>query len=219
MDQWLEIARAQTRGGEHLVLRQRGGLFEIRCNGWELMSSRSHYSEEVMAHLACEKLVSAAPRVLIAGLGMGYTLRATLDALPGEARVVVAELVREVIQWNRGPIAHLAGCPFEDTRVTVQCCDVVDLLRASEHDFDLILLDVDNGPDWVMLPGNQSLYEENGLRLIRAALNTAGTLAVWSAGRSLLFEQRLQALGLRWDAVDVAARGAPGDPMHTVYLA
>ncbi len=218
MDPWVEVERAHTRGGDQLVLRQRGGLFEVRFNGWELMSNRSHYSEEVMARLACERLTSTLPRVLVGGLGMGYTLRAVLDVLPEAARIVVAELVPEVIEWNRGLIAHLAGRPLEDARVAVQCCDVADLLRASKHGFDLVLLDVDNGPDCITLRDNQSLYQADGLQLVRTALDTAGMLVVWAAGRSLPFERRLQAGGLQWEAVDVAARGSPDDPVHTIYL-
>ena len=219
MDRWVELGRAETAGGDNLVLRRCRDLFEIRCNGWELMSNRAHHSEEAMARLATARLATAAPRVLVAGLGMGFTLRAVLDALPADAQAVVAELLPEVIAWNRGPLAPLAARPLEDSRVVVRCCDVHDLLRASRGEFDLILMDVDNGPDHVMLPGNRSLYRDAGLRLIRAALRPAGLLAVWSAARSPPFEQRLRAHGLRWDAVDLPARGLPGDPMHTVYLA
>ena len=109
MEPWTELARARGPGGENLVLRRRGGMFEIRCDGWDLMSNRAHHSEQMLGRLACAGLPGTerggAPHVLIGGLGMGYTLRAALDALPAGARVTVAEIFAEVVDWNRGPLA------------------------------------------------------------------------------------------------------------------
>ena len=218
MDPWIELSCAYTQAGDALVLRRRADCFEIRLNGWELMSNRSHHSEEIMAVLACERLACEAPRVLVGGLGMGYTLRAALDTLPGSATAIVAELLPEVIAWNRGPLASLAGRPLEDQRVTVICGDISDLTRTTNDRFDAIILDVDNGPDAVMLHGNRPLYEHEGLRLLRQALKRSGTLAVWSADRSSRFERNLRSAGFRWRGVDVPARGIPSDPTHHVYL-
>jgi spermidine synthase len=212
MEAWTELARA----GE-LVLRARGGLFEIRCNGWELVSNRAHHSESVLARLVCTRLEGAA-RMLIGGLGMGYTLRAALDALDASARVVVAELLPEVVAWNRGPLAALAGRPLADARVSVDCRDVAAVLGERRGAFDAVVLDVDNGPEAVMLPGNHRLYAAEGLLLLRAALRVGGVVGVWSADRSAAFEACLTAGGWRWSATLVPARGGPDDPRHTIYV-
>jgi spermidine synthase len=132
----------------------------------------------------------------------------------------VAELLPEIIAWNRGPVAPFAGHPLTDPRVLVACTDVADLLRSSEPaSFDAILLDTDNGPDSVMLQANASLYASRTLRTIRRALRPAGTLAVWSADPSPRFEHNLRDAGFQWRAHDIPARGAPNDPLHTIYLA
>lgn len=214
---WREVARAAAAAGEALVLRERAGVFEIRCNGWDLMSSRAHYSEQCMARMVCETLRADAPRVLIGGLGMGFTLRAALDVLPAAAEIVVAELLPEIIAWNRGVLAPLAGRPLDDPRVRVECADVGDLLHPDS--FDAILLDVDNGPDAVMLRRNASLYSVEGLRRLRCALRSGGCLAVWSADASARFEHCLADAGFRWDRSDIPARGAADDPLHTIYCA
>jgi len=214
---WHELARATTACGDELVLRKRAGTFEIRCNGWDLMSNRAHYSEQWMARAVCEGLPTDAPRVLIGGLGMGFTLRAALDVLPATAQVVVAELLPEVIAWNRGVLASLARRPLDDPRVYVVCADVANLLQPNS--FDAIVLDVDNGPDAVMLRGNASLYAPGGVQRIQRALRHGGTLAVWAAGPSPLFAQTLREAGLRWDRTDVPARGTQDDPLHSIYHA
>jgi spermidine synthase len=161
-----------------------------------------------------------APRVLIGGLGMGYTLRAILDALPSTARVVVAEIMAEVVAWNRGPLAAPAGRPLDDRRVTVRVGDVATMLGAEAETggFDAVVLDIDNGPDAVMLARNQPLYTPAGLRRLGAALRTGGVLAVWSADASPSFEAALDEAGFAWERVAVAARGVAGDPEHTIYL-
>ena len=166
------------------------------------------------------RTTATAPHVLIGGLGLGYTLRAALDRLPRSARVTVAELLPEIIAWNRGPLAPFAGHPLTDPRVSVICSDVADLLRSAEPaSFDAILLDTDNGPDSVMLRDNASLYGCRSLRTIRRALRPAGILTVWSADPSPRFEHNLRDAGFQWRAHDVHARGAPNDPLHTIYLA
>jgi len=220
MSSWTELARAHSSSGDLLVLRERAGCIELRCNGWELMSNRAHYSEEALATLACAEIVSSNPVILIGGLGFGYTLRAVLDHTPTGARVTVAELLPEIIAWNRGSLAALANHPLDDPRVTVASGDIALLLRAAgASSIDAILLDTDNGPDAVMVRPNVSLYAADGLSLIRRALRPHGVLAVWSADRSEGFAARLGAAGFRHQAHDVPARGAPDDPLHTIYLA
>jgi spermidine synthase len=215
MEPWSVLQEAQI-GADRLVLRGRGGQFEIRMNGAELMSSRAHHSEEVMARLACARL-GAAARILVGGLGMGYTLRAVLDAAPAGARVEVAEVFPELVGWNRDVLGGLTGHPLSDPRVAVLNMDVA--LALAPRCFDAILLDVDNGPDAVMLESNHALYGEQGLARMRDALRPGGTLAIWSADPSPQFEARLAAVFLEWRAHKVTARGAPDDPQHVIYVA
>jgi spermidine synthase len=217
--EWVELAAAHASSGERLVLRRRGLVFEIRCDGWELMSSRAHHSEQAMARLVSARLAEPAPLVLIGGLGMGYTLRAMLDTLSPAARITVAEIFGEVVAWNRGPLAPLAGRPLDDSRVSVRVGDVAAVLDADAAGFDAVVLDIDNGPEAVMLAGNRSLYAPAGLRRVRAALRPAGVLAVWSADASAAFEEAMEAAGFAWGRVLVAARGIAGDPEHAIYLA
>jgi spermidine synthase len=214
---WRELAHATTACGDELLLRERSGTFEIRCNGWDLMSNRAHYSEQWMARIACRQPRTGAFRVLIGGLGMGFTLRAALDVLPPAGEVIVAELLADIIAWNRGVLAPLADRPLDDPRVRVECADVAELLQPDR--FDVILLDVDNGPGAVMLRGNASLYSPEGLQRMQRALRQDGILAVWSASPSPHFEQILRGAGLRWDRADVPARGTAHDPLHSIYLA
>ncbi|MGH7155992.1 MAG: hypothetical protein ACREF3_18855 [Acetobacteraceae bacterium] len=219
MSPWIKLSQARTPDGDCLVLRRSGDTFEIRCNGWELMSNRAHHSEETLGRLAVRHLSEGLPAVLIGGLGMGFTLRAALDALPLGARVTVAELLPEIVSWNRGCLAGLAGDPLEDRRVTMVCRDVADLLRETPAGFDAIVLDVDNGPGAPSTGRNRQLYSAGGLSLIRRALRPSGLLAVWAADPWPPFEDALGDVGLRWRSVRVPARGTPGDPEHTIYLA
>ena len=218
MEAWTEIARAITLTGEELALRARGGVYEIRCNGWDLMSSRAHASEEEMARIAVEAIGHrSAPEILVGGLGMGFTLRAALDAAPADAIVTVAELMPEIVAWNAGPLAHLARRPLDDGRVSVHIGDVMEALRHRPGAFDAILLDTDNGPGAVMLARNARLYARDGLALARGALKGGGVLALWSADRSEAFEALLGEIGIAWRVVETAA--APGRaPRHAIYL-
>jgi spermidine synthase len=181
------------------------------------MSNRAHRSEEALGELACAGL-SGAPEVLIGGLGFGYTLRAALDVLPQAARVVVAELLPAIIEWNRGPLARLAGQPLSDPRVALQPGDVGDLIAAGEARYDAILLDVDNGPQALTDQGNHRLYGASGLAACRHALRDGGVLAVWSADPAPEFEHALAEAGFMPRAVDVSPRGTPDGPMHTILL-
>jgi spermidine synthase len=216
---WETIAKARAPDGGELVLYHRGGEFVIRVDGRELMSSRAHGSEEMMAELACAQARTAeAPRVLVGGLGLGYTLRAALESLPPSAEVTVVEIVPDVVAWNRGPLAHLAGRPLDDPRVTVVVGDVAAVVRTTRVRFDVILLDVDNGPAALTRPGNQTLYGEPGLTAARRALRRGGVLAVWSADPDEALMRRLGRAGFRVDVRKVPARGVAGGPNHSIFL-
>jgi len=219
MNRWMELARASTVAGDELTLRRRDETFEIRFNGWELMSNRTSLSEQALARLVCADLAQKPRRVLIGGLGMGYTLRAALDAASPDARVTVSELVPAVVDWVRGPLADLARRPLDDRRVRIRIGSVVDIVSVWRNSFDAILLDVDNGPDAVTHEPNQFLYSQQGLELTKKALAHGGIVGVWSASRSMGFENVLDASGLRWRRVDVDARGGADGPEHTIYLA
>ena len=147
---WETLASARTSSGDELALRQRGGVYEIRCNGWDLMSNRAHASEDALAQLALGLVEAPAPRILIGGLGMGFTLRAALNAAPQDACIDVAEIAPEIIAWNKGPLASLNDRALEDVRVRVHVNDIADLFAANSASFHAVLLDIDNGPDAVM---------------------------------------------------------------------
>jgi spermidine synthase len=193
MKAWLTLDRAVAPDGEELVLQQRGSDFAIRAGGQLLMASGATRSEQALAELACRGLRPAA-RVVVGGLGLGYTLRAALDALGPKAQVTVVELVPAVVRWNRGALGSLAGHPLADPRVEVIEGDV----RAAWTEpgaLDAILLDVDNGPRALTRPGNAALYGLGALREARAALRPGGALAVWSAGAAPDFLVRLKEAG------------------------
>ncbi|HLM42728.1 MAG TPA: hypothetical protein VK458_02620 [Myxococcaceae bacterium] len=218
MKPWKVIDRAPAPGGGELVLQQRGEEFAIRVNGRELMSSRQHGSEEKMAEVACAGLAGKRPRVLVGGLGLGYTVRAALDRLPPGAEVVVSELVPAVVTWNQGVLAPLAGRPLEDARVKVETRDVGELLREADGSYDAVLLDVDNGPEALTQEQNRWLYGERGLATIRRALESRGVVVVWSASPDHLFANRLKRAGFDTEVVETPARGKRGGPLHTLFI-
>lgn len=189
------------------------------ANGKSLMSSRMHGSEQALAALAFRRMRAPDACVLVGGLGMGFTLRAALDLLPGDATVVVAELVPAVVEWNRGSLGSLAGNPLRDTRVRVEIGDVADTLRSSPGRFDAVLLDVDNGPDAFTATTNARLYNDHGLAAARAALKPDGVLAVWSAWEDRKFEQRLRYAGFTVHVERVRGRLKKGGPKHTIFIA
>ncbi len=212
------IDQAKTHDGQDLVLYHRDGVFQIRVDGMELMSSRAHGSEAALSELTREALAKVeAPRVLIGGLGMGFTLRAALDCFPPRATLVVAEVFAEVVRWNRGPLAHLAKRPLDDRRVRLRQADVAEVL--AEGPFDGILLDVDNGPQAFTLEANARLYDARGIVRLRDALTARGVLSLWSAGDEPAFERGLKRAGFQVRRVRVPARGPGGGPRHTIYLA
>jgi spermidine synthase len=217
---WELLGRTATPDGDELTLMQRSGELVILANGRPLMSSRMHGSEEALATLACRRIRTAgAPTVLVGGLGMGFTLRATLDALPGTATVTVAELLPAMVDWNRGVLGPLAGDPLRDRRVTLAVGDVADTIRAHLQAFDVILLDVDNGPAAFTSERNGTLYSDRGLEAVRRALKPGGVLAVWSAWEDRKFEQRLRYGGFAVSVERVRARLKRGGPRHTIFLA
>ena len=221
MNPWSLLDTAQVPGGGgELRLMRRGDEFSIMLGANQLMSSRLSGSEEALATLAIEKIrARERPRILIGGLGMGFTLRAALAALGTKAQIVVAELVPAVVRWARGPMAEVFGRSLTDPRVNIRETDVSDLIRASAPMFDAILLDVDNGPEGLTREANDALYDRNGLSAARAALNPGGVLAVWSSGPNLGFTQRLRNVGFDVDEVRVRANCARGGARHVVWLA
>jgi spermidine synthase len=205
---------------EPLRLYRRGQEFSIRVEGSELMNSRIHGSEEALAELACARIASLpCPRVLIGGLGMGYTLAAALNRLGTASHVVVAELVPAVVAWNRGTLAALAGHPLDDDRVTVREGDVAQILREEQQAHDAILLDVDNGPRGLTRKGNDWLYTRAGLDVVFAALRPAGVFALWSAGPDRVFTELLRKAGFEVVEKQVRARGPRGGAWHTIWIA
>lgn len=216
--QLLDTAAVPGNGGE-LQLYQRGDEFSIKLAGrGELMSSRVHGSEEVLAEQSCARLGVEHPRLLIGGLGMGFTLAAALRHVGEQARITVAELVPAVVTWNREQLGGCAGYPLQDPRVSVHDGDVAQLLKRNEAVYDAILLDVDNGPEGLTHRNNNWLYSMDGLNAAYAALRPAGILAVWSAGAAPEFTQRLQKVGFEVDEMRVRAHGKKG-ARHTLWFA
>ena len=215
----LDSTRVPGDGGE-LCLYQRGAEYSIRIAGrGELMNSRSHGSEDALAELGCARLVNRVdPRLLIGGLGMGFTLAAALRHLGESAQVVVAELVPGVVAWNRDLLGDAAGQPLRDPRVSVCEKDVASVMMREAQAFDAILLDVDNGPEGLTQEDNQWLYSEAGTRGIHRSLRPAGTLAVWSAGPDPLYLLRLKKAGFNASVRTVRARPGKGS-RHTIFLA
>ena len=203
-----------------MKLTRRTNEYIILANGKSLMSSRMHGSEEALATFACRRLRTVErPCVLVGGLGMGFTLRATLDLLPADAMIVVAELVPAVVEWNRGPLGPLAGHPLKDKRVRIEVGDVAATARSAQSRFDAVLLDVDNGPAAFTTTDNSRLYDDRGLAAFRAALKSGGVLAIWSARDDRKFEQRLRYGGFAVEVERVRGRLKKGGPRHTIFLA
>jgi spermidine synthase len=200
-------------------LMRRGHEFSIKLGVAELMTSRLYASEEALATLAAEKLKGRTkPRVLIGGLGMGFTLRAALSAFGPNAGIVVAELVPAVVRWARGPMAELFGGSLDDRRVELVEADVAALIGRAEPLYDAILLDVDNGPEAMTQSANDHLYSMRGLAAARAALNPGGVLAVWSQGPDRAFAKRFEKAGFSVAERKVRARGVHGGSRHVIWL-
>ena len=217
---WSLLDTAQVPGGGELRLMKRGAEFSIMLGGNQLMNSRVRGSEEALATIACERIQTRKrPRILIGGLGMGFTLRAALAVLGPDARIIVAELVPAVLAWARGSMAEIFGSSLTDPRVSVREADVSQLICAGPSTFDAILLDVDNGPGGLIQKANDALYDLEGLSATRTALRPGGILAVWSAGPDLNFAKRLRKAGFDVDEVRVRANGSRGGARHVIWIA
>jgi spermidine synthase len=207
-------------GDDTLRLFSRGDEFSIMLGGNELMNSRKSGSEEALATLACAHIrhrVKA--RILIGGLGMGFTLRAALAVLGSDASVQVAELVPAVIAWARGPMATVHGDSLADNRAEIIEIDIATLIAAEGAQYDAIMLDVDNGPDGLTHPMNDRLYKNTGLLAAKRALTPGGMLAVWSAAPDTRFTDRLNAAGFAVTVEEVRAHRGKSGARHTIWLA
>jgi len=201
-----------------MTLSLHAGDYSIEVDGQPLMSTRAPGSEEALAGLAARELAgNSRPRVLIGGLGLGFTLGAALDAFPRGASVVVVEFFETIVDWNRKFGFESATDRLADPRVVVEVTDVVDYLRDVARPFDAILLDVDNGPDAWCLASNDRLYDRPGLLRIQRALKPGGLLAIWSAEASPAFEKRLSKVGFTARSETVRSRGRKGE-RHTIFL-
>jgi len=212
---WQTLAETRLASGETLTLRRCGEDFEIRLDLYQLMASGNAISERALAEIICRRIAPQAPRVLIGGLGMGFTLRAVLDGVGPEARITVAELVPDVVAWNRAVLGHLADHPLDDPRVTVAQQDVADVIAAHPAAFDAILMDVDNGPGAVLFADNAALYAVDGVALMVSGLAPGGILGLWAATPSPDFEHVLATGGFTHERLTITV--ADGLE-HTLYL-
>jgi len=213
------IDTADIPNGGQLRLLRCGPDFSIQFGEDELMGSQAHVSEQALAKLAIERIERSGSRILIGGLGMGFTLAAALAELPASATVVVAELVPKIVTWAEGPLAHLFGGVLSDPRVSVEIRDVHDVIEAANAGFDCILLDVDNGPDGFVQLANDRLYCDWGLRTAHAALRPGGVLAIWSAYGDDAFFARLVTAGFKVDEVKIDDPESAERAPYTIWLA
>jgi spermidine synthase len=219
MKPWEQLDKAPVPGGGELVLWRHDKDYVIRLDGAELMGSRAHASEDRLGARGCEHVTGVrGARVLIGGLGLGYTARASLDVLAPDAVLDIAELCPGVVEWNRGVLGPLAGSPLRDPRTRVLQGDVCDVIDAARGTYDAILLDVDNGPSAMTSPGNARLYSEKGVARAARALKKNGVLAVWSASDDARFSSRLRGAG--FDPKKEHPRAASsGGRKHTLWIA
>ena len=217
MLKWDIVESACVGDGSDFVLARHGNDWVIRVGERILMSNRMHDSEEALADHALER--AEEPRsVLVGGLGLGYTLRAVLDAVSEQAAVTVAELVPELVTWNRVHLGALADHPLDDPRCRVVVADVFDVIKQAHQAFDVIILDVDNGPQALAQAKNQRLYGDSGVRACRAALRASGVLAIWSAGPNARYQRKLEGFGFDVEVLRVAAR-AGSRARHVLFVA
>jgi len=210
---------ADLPDGGTLRLMRRGQDYMILFGRNELMSSRLRGSEEALATLAYERLKGRSrPHILVGGLGMGFTLRAALGVLPGDARVTVGELVPKIVEWARGPLAHLFGDSLDDPRTRIDVRDIYEIIAGSRGLYDAILLDVDNGPDGLIHVANDRLYGPEGLRMAHAALKPGGVLAVWSAYPEKAFTDRMRRAGFQVEELKVRATGGRKGAHHVIWM-
>jgi len=221
MRHWTQLGEAPIPGSDKSLILYRGkDDFSIKIlGGFELMNTRKHASEDALGSLPCKRLKQTdTARVLIGGLGMGFTLAAVLKEVGAQAEVTVAELIPEVIEWNRGPLGLFSGMPLDDPRTHIHVGDVAKLLRTSHACYDVIALDVDNGPEGLTKRANDWLYSMTGIAAAQDALSPTGILAYWSADPDPAFHDRLRCCGFMVDEVSVFAHGKKGT-RHTIWLA
>ncbi|HCI53510.1 MAG TPA: hypothetical protein DE312_09400 [Gallionella sp.] len=206
--------------GVALRLYQRGGEFSIRVDkAGELMNSRAHHSEEVLAEVACRMIANRQmPHLLVGGLGMGFTLAAVLSHTVPDARVTVSELIPAVVRWNRDFIGQLAGFPLRDSRVHVMELDVGQVMQERKNSFDAIMLDVDNGPSSFTHEDNDALYSLQGLRRAFDALKPGGVLTVWSASTDTAFTQRMIMAGFNVSEQRVGSHASKRGNRHNIWI-
>ena len=215
---WVQLDTAKVPGGGEFRLMQRGDEFWIMVGTSPLMTSRVGGSEEALATLAAARIESRSKaRMLIGGLGMGFTLRAALGMMRADAEIVVAELVPAVVTWARGPLTPVFKGSLDDPRVRVEVADVGKVI--GKGSWDAVLLDVDNGPEGLSRPGNDRLYSAAGLRTSFAALRPGGVLAVWSAHPDAAFSKRLVSAGFVVEETKARANGKRGGARHVIWLA
>lgn len=221
MQDWelIDTTPIPGQGTDLLLYKHKQQLSISVRDGGVLMSTWAHQSEDALAKLACRRIVSRdQPSVLIGGLGMGFTLAATLRCLGDNAEVVVAELVPGLVEWNRGDLGEYAGNPLHDPRTQIRIGDVAKRLREAHQAYDAILLDVDNGPHAITRKKNNWLYSSDGLTEAYRALRPAGVLAIWSAGPDREFMQRLKKIGFKVQQTRVREQQNKGE-LHAIWLA
>ncbi len=217
---WEKIDQAKVPESNELIsLQKRGDEFSIRTSGIELMNSRQHGSEEELARLAIKRINKPNARILIGGLGMGYTLAAALEVSTPETRIIVSELIPAIVEWNQTHLGHLAQNPLHDHRVTVEIEDVADIISKSTDCWDAILLDVDNGPEGLTQKENDQLYSQAGLKKAHKALKQRGILAVWSCNPDSKFTNRLTQCTFMVQTIHVRARKSQKGSKHIIWLA
>jgi spermidine synthase len=216
----VKLAESTLTGGI-LSLSEHDGSYSISLDGKELMHSRANESELLLGSLGVARLGNKlAGRVLIGGLGLGFTLKAALESVGNETTIEVAEMIPEVIEWNRTFLKYLNGSLLDHPQVETRSVDVTRLIQEAEpHTYDAILMDVDNGPNAMVCHTNTSLYSKNGIRSICRALKNEGRLVIWSAGPDHGFEKRLERAGLKVEAVRAKAHAGAKGPSHFLYVA
>ncbi|WP_411827831.1 spermidine synthase [Luteolibacter sp. AS25] len=214
------LARSTTPDGEPLVLQEHDGHYFMKVAGVQLMSTNASSSEQTMAELGCSKMADK-PRVLIGGLGFGFTLRRVLELCPADATVDVAELLQVVVDWNREFLKDVNGLLVDDPRVTIHMRDVADIIKGAAGDdrYDAILLDVDNSPDPLVQKGNAGLYDSNGITLAKAALKPGGKVVYWSANQDKSFERSLAKVFGNVESIGAKAYPKARRFTHTLFVA
>lgn len=216
---WIKLDETKVPGGGELKLMQRGTEFSIMSGVIELMNSRLSGSEEQLAVISAERVgTRPGAKVLIGGLGMGFTLRTALQHFGPDAEITIAELVPAVVDWARGPLKPIHGDSLDDPRVKLYVGDVAAAIAAGAP-FDAILLDVDNGPDGLSRPENDRLYSARGIEAAKAALTRGGHLAVWSAHPDVGFTRRLKQSNMTVEELQVRANGKRGGARHLIWVA